>query len=340
MARSTIQDKLSGKSAVNLPEVLSIVEALAEHARLSGAPLPSQEIEVSVWRERVSASSKTPSKAQAKSQASPITTSQHKPWNVEALELAQMHDLIEIVQNSDGAPTSYWLPQVVAPMLLAGMSVVEFIKRAAEDDPQEVVQTLAALDRSFPAPEDNPWESRNPWLVSDNDRTVGSLLTHTARRHGARATPAIIVAMRRTEIGEHVDEYLVSIARLHPARNIQHIVGQLRAATLASDADKLLRFTGSRRQTDRVLEVVLAFRARGMEADAKRILLGVGAGGWLTIKNFSDEVQGHEAAEEFVREILRGIPYGEHSEFAEQLKKYGDEPLAQRILSIADEPPF
>ncbi|MFJ4783247.1 hypothetical protein [Streptomyces sp. NPDC088794] len=323
-----------------MPEVLSIVEALAEHARLSGAPLPSQEIDPGVWRERVSASKKAPSRTLSASHTAPISAEQQRPWNVEALKLAQMHDLVEIVQNSGDTPTASWLPKVVAPMLLAEMSVLEFTKRAAEDSPQQIIQTLVALNEVFPDTESDPWKKSNPWLVSENDRTVGSLLTHTARRHGARATPAIVVAMRRAEIGEHVNQYLIANARLQPARSIQHIVRQLRAATLTTDANKVLEFVGSKRQTDRVPEVVFAFRTSGETGDATRILRGVGAAGWYSIKNMVDEIANHESVDELIRDILRGIPYDKHSEYAEQIRKYGDDALAQRILSVADEPPF
>ncbi|MCC3652323.1 hypothetical protein LIX60_12745 [Streptomyces sp. S07_1.15] len=337
MARSTIQDKLSGKSRINLPEVLSIVEALAEHARLSGAPLLPQEIDPGVWRERLSNFDNALPRRPSTPHAPAASMKQQEPWNIEALELAQMHDIVEIVRNSNQMPTASWLPNAVESMLLAEMSVSEFMKRAAKDRPQEIIQTLVALDRSFPAPEPTPWPS---WNSSDHDKTVGALLAHTARVHGTRSTPAIVVAMRRAQISEHVDSYLVAIARMHSARNIRHIVQQLRVATLQSDADRVLEFTGSKRQTGRILEVVLEFRASGKFDDASRILRGVGAGGWYLTKAAVDEIGGHELAEEFVRDILRGIPYGKHSEYAEQISEYGNEVLSQRILRAADEPPF
>lgn len=44
MARSTTQEKMSGNSPLILTQVLSIVDALAEYARLHEVPLPLQEI--------------------------------------------------------------------------------------------------------------------------------------------------------------------------------------------------------------------------------------------------------------------------------------------------------
>ncbi|MCX4589981.1 hypothetical protein OG819_09455 [Streptomyces sp. NBC_01549] len=340
MARSTIQDKLSGKSSANLPEVLSIVEALAEHARLNGAPLPSQEIDQGTWRERVTALTGNTPTASTTPYAPTISADPKIPWDVQALRLAQMHDLIEIVENSSDAPTASWLPKVVAPLLLAEMSVVEFMQRASRDSPQAIVQTLVALDRAFPIPEAVPWEARDPWLVSENDRTVGVLLSEAARRHGGTATPAIVVAMRRAEIGEHVDAYLANIARLHPTSNIQYITRQLRTATLSADADKVLRFVGSKRQAGRIFEVALFFHTSGQTDDAKKVLQGTATENWYRIESMVHEIGDHESADDFVREVLRGIPYGKHSEYAEGIRQRGNAELAQRILAAADEPPF
>ncbi|MFB7335837.1 hypothetical protein ACFC00_30030 [Streptomyces adustus] len=340
MARSTIQDKLSGKSPVNLPEVLSIVEALAEHARLSGTPLLPQEIDQGVWRERVITSTRQTAKSPPLPSPSPVSPTQGIPWDTEALKLAQMHDLIEIVESSSSTPTASWLPSVIAAMLLAEMSVTEFMKRAAEDSPQDVVQTLVALDQAFPAPEPDPFETPDPWFTSANSRTVGALLSHVARKHGTNSTPAIVVAMRRAQIGEHVDAYLSNIARLHAAISVDHIVHQLRKATLSADAERILKLVGSKRRVNRIFEVALRFHATGQTEDAQKILQAVAADNWYRIESVVEEIRDHESAETFVREILRGIPFGKHSEYAQGIERRGNQALAQRVLEAADEPPF
>lgn len=51
MARSTIQEKITGKSHPNLAQIFSMVEAIAEHARLIESPLTPQEVDKSRWRD-------------------------------------------------------------------------------------------------------------------------------------------------------------------------------------------------------------------------------------------------------------------------------------------------
>ncbi|TQE34635.1 hypothetical protein [Streptomyces ipomoeae] len=251
-----------------------------------------------------------------------------------------MHDLIEIVENSADTPTASWLPKVVAPLLLAEMSVTDFMKRAAKDHHQEVVRTLVALNHEFPEPQPDSWGPPNPWAISDNKRTVGALISHTARTHGARSTPAIVVAMRRAEIAEHVDSYLQDIARVHSAFNIQNIVQDLRMATLRADADKVLQFVGSKRRTERISEVARRFHFSGQVDDAKKIWRGISVDDWYRIKTVIDEIADAQDGPEFVREILRGIPYGKHSEYANGIAKDGDSELAKKVLAAANEPPF
>ncbi|WP_340558933.1 hypothetical protein [Streptomyces sp. GSL17-111] len=341
MARSTIQDKISGKSSLNLLEVLSIVEALAEHARVNGTPLPPQEIAQGIWRERVTNFARNAKNKHSTHYAPAVTPEREIPWNLEALKLAQMYDLIEIVENSTETPTAFWLPQIVEPMLRAEMSVSDLMRRAAQDSPQSIVQTLAVLNNEFP--QDKPIDPRGEpvlWVVSDNDRTVGSLLAHTARIHGTTSTPAIVVAMRRAEIEEHADAYLANIARIHPPKNIQSIVQQLRSATLSGDAKKILRHIGLGRRSNELIEIVTYLRKAGQEGDAKEILKAVAAGKWYRLKNVVDHIQSHESAEYFTRAIIDGIPWGEHSNYSKEVRKLGNKELAEKILAMANEPPF
>ncbi|WP_369189313.1 hypothetical protein [Streptomyces sp. R08] len=151
MARSTIQEKISGRSPVNLLQVLSIVEALAEHARLNGIPLSQQEIDQSVWRERAATSMVNPTVRASGRGFSPPPKRREIEWNVEPLKHAQMFDLVAIVDDeAKEVEVASWLPRVIRGMMQAEMSFNGFLESAAMDSPHGVVGTVAALQAEFP----------------------------------------------------------------------------------------------------------------------------------------------------------------------------------------------
>ncbi|MFE9699458.1 hypothetical protein [Streptomyces sp. NPDC006270] len=338
MGRSTIQEKLSEKSPASLVQVLSLVDAFAEHARRVEIPLTALEVDKSVWRERYMMSLKT-GKPNSPVAATPEPMIDPDPWNVEPLRQAQMNDLIEIVQNSHTLPIASWLPEVIKPILLAGMSCMDFLKRAAKEHPQEIVQITGALHRAFPPEERSPWEPPpNPWAVTDHNRTVGAFLAQAARVHGAIASPAIVAGLRRAGIGELVNIYLNSVAKAHPAPNIARTVTHLRFATLSNDADQLLEFAGAGRQAADVIKVVQYFTEREQMGDRTKILKGA-AKEWYGFRSVAKFIESSGLEDDFLKELIWGIPHGEHLEFADKLGDGNDE-LAERIRRAADEPPF
>ncbi|MFE9661739.1 hypothetical protein [Streptomyces sp. NPDC005955] len=341
MAQSTIQEKISGKSTANLAQILSIVEALAEHARFNGAPLPGQETDQGVWRERVTASHKQVSPKALLPAPSPQDKGDENPWNIAALMHAQMYDLIEIVESSQNSPTETWLPSVIGPMLKAQMSVSSFMERASQDDPQAIVRTLVVLNLSFPQPENDPWGiTGSPWVVTDNNMTVGALLTHAARHQGAKSTPALVAGMRRAEIGSLVEVYLKALSRVQTAAGIHQALVLLRAASLDRDAISLLRFVGSERRSEEAIKIAERFHENGSNEDRDLILKGVSGESPYSLKAGLDVLVGHKLEEQFKLEILRGIPYGKHEEYAKTLAAAGCLEVAQTVREAENVPPF
>jgi hypothetical protein len=53
MSQSAIQEKLSGRTVPNLGQLLALVQACAEYAESIGAPLPDDDIDEQVWRDRL-----------------------------------------------------------------------------------------------------------------------------------------------------------------------------------------------------------------------------------------------------------------------------------------------
>lgn len=341
MAKSTIQDKISGKSSINLTQTLTIVEALAEHARLTGAPLPPQETDQGVWRERVTTSFKQASTAVSATQSLAQNPAPENPWNIGALIHAQMYDLIEIVESAQHSPTDTWLPRVIGPMLKAKMSVSSFMERAAQDAPQTLVRTITELHRIFPPPENDPWNTTgSPWAVTHNNLTVGALLKHAANYHGAAHTPALVVGMRRAEIGELVEVYLKAVSVIQSGVGIHQALVLLRAASLDGDASSLLRFVGTERQTDEAVQIAERFHKNGHRSDRDQILRAMSSDSAYGVKSALDELSGHPLEQEFKPEVLRGIPYGKYEEYAQVLIEAGDPGAAETVQEAANALPF
>ncbi|MQS37822.1 hypothetical protein [Streptomyces katsurahamanus] len=338
MGRSTIQEKLSGKSSASLVQVLSLVEALAEHARRVEIPLTPLEVDKSVWRERYMKSIKT-GKPDAPATVTTESSIDSTPWNIEPLRQAQMYDLIEVIESSRTLPVASWLPQVIKGILLAGMSCFDFLKRAARENPQQVLQIVVALHYTFPPEERDRWDPPpRPWDVTDHNRTVGVYLAQAARVHGAIASPAIVAGMHRAGLGTLIETYLNGVAKVHPAPNIARAVAHLRFTTLPNEADQLLEYVGTGRQFEEVIRIAQYFTDHEQPTDRTKILKGAGKD-WHRFKNIARLIQENEIEDVFLKELIWGIPYGEHLEFAEKMGD-GNEELAERIRRAADEPPF
>ncbi|MGW6719165.1 hypothetical protein [Streptomyces sp. NPDC054995] len=340
MARSTIQEKIVGRSPLTLPQLLSIVEALAEYASVNGVPLPPQEIDRETWRDRLTAASKTVS-ATGNAVEPRSKSTEAREWDTGALEQAHMIDLVNLIREARWSPVSTWLPKILREMMDAEISIDGFLDNAAKESPFEVLRTLKALEEEFPYLE----ESGDPWGVEDkvsgdNVATVSQLLRKVAGRHGLNATPAIVVGLRRSGIGHHVDAYLATVGASFRPASIVRIVKHLQSATLANDTDRLLKAIGRHRKADAVPDLVKRLQIEGMRKEADKVLHGVGEANVFRVRNVGSALIASSAPDDVLREVARGVPLGKHDEYASSMSGESYGALPQMILEVRDEPPF
>lgn len=340
MARSTIQEKISGRSKATASQVFSLVEALAEHARLHQIKLSPQEIDQSVWQSRVINSARTKNDSLRPANKTKNSDSPSQSWDISPLRHAGMADLVEIVESSEGMPLASWLPQVVSEMHKARMSCSTLLEQAAKESPQEIVQTLVELERIFPLPNKDP---RDPWSgkSADNEATAQLLLRFTARHQGVTRTPVIIVAMRRNEIGNYVNKYLSCVACWHLAPRLEIIVDHLRSAKLEGDITNLLRSIGSDRVEHRVVEVVEHFHKRGATQDRDVVLKSMAIASverTITALRWIDTLE-HQK-EELRALMIEALAWVDASDYVTRLKAEGFTEIADELIVYPDEPPF
>ncbi|MFI7393870.1 hypothetical protein [Streptomyces tendae] len=336
MARSTIQDKLSGKTPLKLHQLLALVAAIAEYARQNRTPLTPQEVDDNSWRAKFLSTSKPTGTATSDPPAPYSGAGDRIMWDASPLRNAGMTDLIELMTRSQGAPLVTWLPHVAAEMFRTEMSCESLMKWASHESPQEIVQCIAALEEIFPRPQkvaDDPWRSWSP----ANDATAEQLLREVARRRAWKNVPIIAVSLRRAGVGQYVEVFLTAMACWHLAPALQAINERLQSAALSKDALEMLRIVGTSRQKTRIMEVVHHFSElgakrerdailRGLASDSERFLIAIG-----------------EADEEMRRVLLPAIPWGKRSEYVDLLKSAGHNQIADQIEvppSYSDEPPF
>ncbi|MYX95675.1 hypothetical protein GT045_12845 [Streptomyces sp. SID486] len=275
MARSTIQDKLSGKSAASLHQLLSLVAAIAEFGRRHGTPLSTQEVDENSWRAKFVAAN---AKHSPISGISPVAEIKHasirKPLNLLPFQRAGMFDLVDLIEQSEGAPVSTWLPHVTGEMTKARIPCDSLMEWVAEGTPHEVIQCIIALDEAFPVEDTN---NEDPWFngnTAKKSAIVEMLLRYAARVHGS-STPVITAGLRRADAGEYVETFLTLIACWHLPPSLQGAVLDLNLAQLAEDAKNLLHHVGARRRSDRIMEVVRHFDEFGTSAERDIILAGM-----------------------------------------------------------------
>ncbi|WP_392965533.1 hypothetical protein [Streptomyces sp. LN245] len=340
MARSTIQEKFSGNSAPTLSQVLSLVEALSEHAMDNDMPLPSQETSRDVWRDRVSASFKTENEATTRSAGNESGNCSGIDWDIKPLEQAEMIDLVNLVREAQRRPVSTWLPRLLREVMEAGMEIDHFLKQAAEDSLAGVIQSLKELEDEFPylTATEGPWggEDRNP----DNLRTVDSLLQFTVVRHGQTASPAIIVGLRRSGLSHHVERYLDLASTHFLPESILLISEHLTSAALTKDSRQLFHSIGRNRPVQFILPILQALRSAGQVYAANALLQSVGNTNEWRIKRIVGELENSGAPDEVLREIARGIPHGKHDDYIETFTTPRFEKFSKMILAARDELPF
>ncbi|MFJ6646770.1 hypothetical protein ACIQPS_14090 [Streptomyces sp. NPDC091290] len=336
MARSTIQEKLTGKSQAKLHQILSLVAAIAEYGRVNGTPLSPQEIDENSWRAKFVASSGRNGNTATTVDAQQVGSL--RAWDSSPLRHAGMTDLLDLIERSEGAPITSWLPHVASEMFQAQMSCESLMKWAAQGSPREAVECIAALDETFPRPEptDSPWGAS--WSPG-NSATVMTLLRFAARAHGGISSPVIVVGLRRSEVGRYVEDYLRGVATWHLAPTLQKAVESLRSAELTADATRMLTLVGSKRREDRIMEVVRHFDELGEVELRDAILQGMA----MDEKRFMAGIRGTHH-EEMQGSLIAAIPHDKKSEYADLLSSSDFEELASKVRaqtsSYYDEPPF
>ncbi|MFE6816189.1 hypothetical protein [Streptomyces sp. NPDC057677] len=346
IARSTIQEKFTGKSPLKLGEVLRLVEALAEHARFIGAPLLAEDTDQEVWRQRVVSAQSNQLPPKEKKVESTATSDPE--WPLTPLYQAGMLDMAEIVIESRDQATANWLPRVAREMMRAEMSCTSFMSVAATEPPLEAVRTAVALHLEFPNLVDQ--NSGDPWAqktAPGNSETVLTLLRFMAREHGSTATPTIVVGLRRGGIGEYVQHFLTCIAQWHLAPSLERSVSHLRAAELSRDAINLLHLAGSRRLLDRTFEIADHFNRKNAVDDRDTVLRAMAENPMRLLaacegsKNWPD-------AEKIVDKLLSTIPYSSKPAFYEAFQESEDyKHLTSRLQKTTggwgaypEDPPF
>ncbi|MEU2289627.1 hypothetical protein [Streptomyces bacillaris] len=339
MARSTIQEKLSGKSPAKLNQILAIVESIAEYGRINGTPLSPQEVEENSWRAKYVAAMGNRGHAGS-------TPLQNKPstydrvWNPQPLLAAGMTDLVDLVSQSQGAPMSTWVPHVATEMVTAEMSCINLMEWVAKGEIKDILDCIKALDQAFPLPSQGSPEPWDNWSTGYG-ATTEILLRYVARTHGTNSAPVVVVGLRRASLGHFVNTFLAHVATWHLAKHLSVAVQRLRSAELGKDANALLQFVGSNRMDSRVLEVVHHFLDSNSDGDAEWVLKGMGGGSpeRLAIALRDDKCDPLRKA------LIGSVPWSRRREFGNHLRAEGFSEIADSFDppssgGYSDEPPF
>jgi hypothetical protein len=337
MSRSTIQDKISGKNPPRLWQVLALVQACADYARSIGAPLATEDTDEQIWRERAQAALVRTPPPPPPAPVDAIASRSPK-FDLDPLIRAGMHDMVELVQTSEGRPMAEWFPPLIHALNLAGMSNEQFLKAASLEQPRDLVENIAALaDYRHYYPEE----------------AIDKLIYLCARNQPAESIPAIIVLLRRkgsTDLTERADQLIDKIPAdrsgllARTARNDGTcVVLALRGATLESDATRLLRRIGAHASPGYILEVASSF-PDSISGDRETVLNSVAGGNRYHLKYVLKELRetaldGIDPRKTLDR-IIFGIPFGQHEEIASFLESEGLGEEALRVLELKDEPPF
>ncbi|MGW1089037.1 hypothetical protein ACWD4L_22655 [Streptomyces sp. NPDC002596] len=338
MARSTIQEKLSGKTPARLHQILALVAAIAEYGKQNGTPLAPQEIDKNTWRAKfVAASGKSsPVTASGGITIGPEAAGGSRIWDAAPLRNAGMTDLLDLISQSEGAPLAAWLPHVASEMHRSQMSCESLMKWAAGTSPQEIIACISALEEIFPLPEqksNDPWSGWSP----ENDATAGMLLRFTTRIQPLSNAPIIVVGLRRADLAKYVEQFLTGMACWHLAPSLRGAVKSLQSAELARDAEKILTYVGSERQQTRIIEIVSHFSEHNEVRERDTILKGMALDGVRFMIGIN-EIEN----EEMHNVLISAIPWSKKSEYSVLLNEAGYKTLAGKIElpGYTDEPPF
>jgi hypothetical protein len=329
MTRSTVQDKISGKSPPRLGQILALVQACADYANSIGAPLGPEDTDEQVWRERVHAMSvrtRPPSPAPTDAPLSPPAR-----WDLDPLIRVGMYDMVDLMQANEHQPMANWLPTLIQALGSAGMSNEQFLKAASRERPPEVVASILAL------------------AASQEEIAVERLIYLCAANQPAEHIPAIIALLRRkggasvgVRLADLLIERLAGQSNIGPAHYVS-IVSALRSATMERDATQVLKGIGKRGDADLILELAASFPDR-LSGDRETILSSVAEGSSYHLRSLLKALQTTTPAgidpKRTLDRIIFGIPLGKNQLIASDLESDGMHEEAQRVLELEGEPPF
>jgi hypothetical protein len=334
MSRSTVQDKISGKSPPRLGQILALVQACADYANSIGAPLVPEETDERVWRDRVHAMLvRTPPPSPA-----PIETPLRPSakWDLDPLIRAGMYDMVDVVQANEHQPMASWLSTLIQALGSAGMSNEQFLRAASRESPPEIVATILAL------------------AASQETKAVERLVYLSAVNQPADHIPAIIVLLRRKggpSVGVGLADMLIDmltgkqfgwLSKIGPDHYVS-IVSALRSATMERDATRVLEGIGAHGRADLVLELAASSPDK-LSGDREKVLSSVAKGSNYHLKSLLEElrtstIKGIDPKKTLDR-IIFGIPPGKSQEIASYLGLEEMNEEAQRVLALEDEVPF
>ena len=140
MSRSTVHDKLSGRTPPRLGQVLTLVQACADYTKSIGAPLPADDTDEQVWREWTQAAlARTPLPVPADVTASALPVpgdrdaSPSPRWDLDPLIRAGMDNMVNLVQVGEREPMADWLPTLAEALREAGMWNEQFLLAASKE---------------------------------------------------------------------------------------------------------------------------------------------------------------------------------------------------------------
>ncbi|MED7951699.1 hypothetical protein [Streptomyces sp. BE303] len=341
MARSTIQDKLSGKNPATTAQVLSIVEALAEYARSTGFPLAPADYDSNSWREEVA---KIQDPHFLKSKKEPPKESPTGESRL-SLDLAPfrhggMTDVVLLIEETPSTEAFKWLPDVIESMRQVQMDTTGILQQIAKDAPENLIRNVSALHERFPPEQQDP----SPWSAGEMhiNQDISKLLVHAARAHSPTHIAPIIVGLRRAKMGIYAPLFMRWTATWHLPGTLKDAAGRLRSAGLSGDARFLYSLVGKHRSEKHVYDVVKALNLPEDLEDRKAILQSTAASSPGRMATVAKEIEDDspQNRQEMLTAMITGIPYGMHEQYAEHFSREGLKELSNLALAQNDEPPF
>jgi hypothetical protein len=341
MSRSTVQDKISGRNAPRLWQILVLVRACADYAASIGAPLPPEDTDEQVWRELVHAAVQRTPRAVADEVTASIPVSanhdEDRParWNLEPLIRAGMHDMVELVKVSENVPLADWLPSLAEALDTAGMSTDHFLTEASLEPPQQLVDTIMAL------------ATEN--FEGLHQKNIDRLMYLSVKNQPANSVPIIVALLRRRsgEGAEIADDFIALTSgdgnKVLIRDDCFDVVLALRGATMTKDASLVLIGIGKYGRPDYIFRVASSL-PDDTWGDRETVLNSAGQGSIYHTCTVIQALQGPELngldPTVTLDRIIFGIPRGSHKQVSSYLEKNGFQAEATRILELENEPPF